>query len=168
MSAAADFVLDNEGEGQVVHFTGRLTLACIDDLPQRLDALHGDGLVLDLGKIEHMDTVGAWLIHRLTRDRGASVVNPNPDQSMLLEQVAKADQPVKIRPDKTPTFIRMLDQMGAANHGRDAHPARPARLLRRAADRDPGTSSPIRAASASTRSCKGSKWSASMRSASSA
>ena len=33
-----------------------------------------DPLVIDLGGVERMDTVGAYLVHRAMRDRGAEVI----------------------------------------------------------------------------------------------
>ena len=59
-----------------------------------------------------MDTVGAWLVHKLARDRNAEVTGANEEQASLLEQVAKADQPVKVRPDRTPPLYRVLGKIG--------------------------------------------------------
>src|SRR3546814_8925959 len=59
-----------------------------------------------------MDTVGAWLIHRLVRDQGAEVVGADEDQALLLQQVAQSDQLVKVRPDRTPPLYRVLGQVG--------------------------------------------------------
>ena len=56
MSAAADFSQDIEGDACHLRFTGRLTLARIGDLPQRLEDVRADRLVADLSRIERMDT----------------------------------------------------------------------------------------------------------------
>ena len=50
--------------------------------------------------VEKMDTVGAWLIYRAVRDRGAKVVGASEDVAGLLEQVAEADRPVQVRPEE--------------------------------------------------------------------
>jgi phospholipid/cholesterol/gamma-HCH transport system permease protein len=42
--------------------------------------------------VERIDTVGAWLIHRTVRDRGAQVTGASRDVAKLLEQVAEADR----------------------------------------------------------------------------
>lgn len=114
MSSTADFSQSDEGDGRTVRFTGPLTLARLGDLPERLDAIEGERLTLDLSGVERMDTVGAWLVHRLARDRNARIVGAQQDEAALLEQVAKADQPVKVRPDRTPPLFRVLGQMGEA------------------------------------------------------
>ena len=110
MNAPADFSYQDG----VVRFSGALTLARIGDLPARLDALGQEPTSIDLSEVERMDTVGAWLIHRLARERDVSVAGASEDESHLLEQVAAADKPVKVRPDTRGTFSRMLSETGRA------------------------------------------------------
>lgn len=114
MSSVATFDEEQDGDGRALRFRGNLTLARIGRLPERLDQVEGDNLILDLADVGRMDTVGAWLLYKMTRDRGARVVGANDEQAALLEQVAGADKPVKVRPDKTPAFARVLGQTGAA------------------------------------------------------
>ena len=114
MSAAADFRPSDRDGGRTLNFSGALTLARIGGLPRRLDAVNRDGVVLDLSGVERMDTVGAWLIHRLVRDRSAVVRGADPDMSRLLEQVAGADQSVQIRPDRRSPATRVLGEIGGA------------------------------------------------------
>jgi phospholipid/cholesterol/gamma-HCH transport system permease protein len=109
MNAPADFQFD---DGKL-RFTGDLTLAKIGDLPSRLDAVDG-AQSIDLSEIERIDTVGAWLVHRIVRDQGATVEGANEGTADLLAQVAAADQPIKIRPDSRPSFLRVLDEIGVA------------------------------------------------------
>jgi phospholipid/cholesterol/gamma-HCH transport system permease protein len=71
MPATADFQPSARDGGQTLSFTGALTLARVGGLSRRLEAVDRDGVVLDLSGVERMDTVGAWLIHRLVRDRAA-------------------------------------------------------------------------------------------------
>ena len=42
-------------------------------------AREADPLVIDLSGVEKMDTVGAWLVYRTVRDRGAKVTGASPD-----------------------------------------------------------------------------------------
>jgi phospholipid/cholesterol/gamma-HCH transport system permease protein len=109
MASPADFQQSEDG---TLRFSGALTLARIGGIAQRLDGLAPPRI--DLSGIERMDTVGAWLVHRLARDHDASVVGANQDEMHLLEQVAAADRPLKIRPDRRPSLVRILDQVGAA------------------------------------------------------
>ncbi|NIJ07450.1 phospholipid/cholesterol/gamma-HCH transport system permease protein [Sphingomonas vulcanisoli] len=112
MNSAADFDID-EADGGTLKLKGNLTLARMGDLPNRLESIKHPKRV-DLSGVERMDTVGAWLIHRLVRDSDAEVTGAREEESILLEQVGQADRPAKIRPDKTPSFQRVLGQIGAA------------------------------------------------------
>jgi len=114
MKNAADFTHSVDGDREVVRFTGEMTLARIGDLPDRLKVLDGKPLRLDVSQVTRVDTVGAWLIHRLARDRDTELVGASEHMAALLDQVAQADQPVKIRPDRTPPLYRVLGQMGDA------------------------------------------------------
>jgi phospholipid/cholesterol/gamma-HCH transport system permease protein len=112
MSAPADYQLADNAK--TLRFSGSLTLAQLGQLPQHLDELEASPDTIDLSDVERMDTVGAWLVHRIARDHDIKVNGASADQAHLLEQVAAADQPLKIRPDHTPTFKRVLEQAGAA------------------------------------------------------
>lgn len=110
MSAPADFELADNAK--TLRFSGSMTLAQLGQLPQQLDELEASPDRIDLAPVERMDTVGAWLIHRIARDHDIPVEGASQDQAHLLEQVAAADQPLKIRPDNTASFQRILDRMG--------------------------------------------------------
>jgi phospholipid/cholesterol/gamma-HCH transport system permease protein len=114
MSSAADFRQSVDGDRSAVLFSGDLTISSIRDLPRRLDAIEDQRLLLDLSQVSRMDTVGAWLVHRLARGRDAEIVGANEHFQVLLEQVAQADQMVKVRPDRTPPLYRVLGQIGGA------------------------------------------------------
>ena len=115
MSAAADFDLDDR-EGGTLRFSGDMTLARLGTLPQRLDSLPSSPARIDLSDVGRMDTVGAWLIHRIVRDHDADVLGASEDEAHLLEQVAAADKPLKIRPDRTLPLFRVLSQIGGATN----------------------------------------------------
>ena len=90
---------------------GSITIARAGTTQRELEAVP-DPLTIDLSKVEKMDTVGAWLIYRTVRDRGAKVVGASEDVAGLLDQVAEADRPVQIRPEEKWAPLRILDEMG--------------------------------------------------------
>src|SRR5687767_15810290 len=92
-AAAADFTLDDG----ILRFTGALTLAGLDDLPRRLTTLDPPRQI-DISGVERIDTVGAWIIHRIARDHDAEIVGADQDAAHLIEQVTAADMPLKVRP----------------------------------------------------------------------
>ena len=110
MNAPADFEFDDG----TLRFSGELTLARIGDLPQRLAAIAQAPAQIDLDGVDRIDTVGAWLVHRIAREHDARVIGADEDVCHLLEQIAAADKPLKIRPDPSPPFVRVLREMGDA------------------------------------------------------
>jgi phospholipid/cholesterol/gamma-HCH transport system permease protein len=59
-----------------------------------------------------MDTVGAWVIYRAIRVRGARVIGAKGDVEALLKQAPEFDEPVEIRPEERPGHLRILEELG--------------------------------------------------------
>jgi phospholipid/cholesterol/gamma-HCH transport system permease protein len=110
----ADFVEEMAGDVPVLRFTGRLTLPRLGDLPRRLEALARTPQRIDLSQIERLDTVGAWIVHKLSSEHDAEIVGLDADARTLLRQVERADQPVLMRPEPLNPFFRVLDEVGDA------------------------------------------------------
>src|SRR5579884_2251924 len=70
MTAAADFEEDDKG---ALRFSGSLTLGQLGDLPNRLAAIDRPPERIDLSQTEGIDTVGAWLVHRIARDHDVPI-----------------------------------------------------------------------------------------------
>lgn len=91
----------SETDQHVFAPSGALTIGRAGSTQREIDAAP-DPLTIDLGAVERMDTVGAWLVHRAVRDRGANVTGTTADVDKLLQQVADADQGSEgSRPAKT-------------------------------------------------------------------
>jgi len=96
----------------IYRISGALTITRAASTERELQSLP-DPLTIDLAGVNKMDTVGAWLIHRAVRDRGATVTGASADERKLLEQVADADQPTKTYPEQTNSASRALAELGA-------------------------------------------------------
>lgn len=103
--------IDTETPG-VVRLAGRLTLGRIGDLPQRLSSLSESPSAIDIHDVERMDTVGAWLVHRLARDSGAEIEGASEEAARLLAEVAAADQGTQVHADRTHPLVRVLNDVG--------------------------------------------------------
>ncbi|MGJ3629255.1 STAS domain-containing protein [Sphingomonas sp. MMS24-JH45] len=129
MTAAADFTVEND----VLRFSGDLSLARLGNLPDRL-AQHGQSVrTIDLSAVDRIDTIGAWVVHRYSREHKATIEGLSGDAQHLLEQVEAADQPVRMRPSPPPPSAACWHRHGDRDGG--AHLARPARLHGRDDDR---------------------------------
>ncbi|MCJ7421455.1 MlaE family lipid ABC transporter permease subunit [Sphingomicrobium astaxanthinifaciens] len=91
--------------------TGALTIARVGSLERDIAAAP-DPLVIDLARVETMDTVGAWLLYRTRKHRGAEIVNASPAARALLAQVAAADHDTQVRPDRPPGPLAFLEDLG--------------------------------------------------------
>jgi phospholipid/cholesterol/gamma-HCH transport system permease protein len=114
MSVTADFSRNVEQGRCVLRFTGNLTILRVRKLSEQLGEIDADHLTVDLSDVERMDTTGAWLIHKLERDRGATIVGANREQQLLIDHVTQADQPMKVKRDREFPVTRVLGEIGGA------------------------------------------------------
>ena len=114
MRAPADFERSDLNGEAVLRFSGNLSLACLGDLADRLETVDGAVARLDLSQVGRMDTVGAWVVHRFARDRGATIAGLSADEQHLLDQVIAAEHPIQLPPPPPGSFARALNEIGAA------------------------------------------------------
>jgi phospholipid/cholesterol/gamma-HCH transport system permease protein len=114
MSKAADLAEDTRDGDRIIRLSGYLSISCLKDLPARLDSIEGPVRAFDLSDVEHIDTIGAWTVHRTARRLGSEIIGSNDDAERLIAAVGAVDEPVSIRPDKTPPLQRVLGQIGEA------------------------------------------------------
>src|SRR3954453_21984610 len=100
-----------KGHGSVYRVAGALTITRAATTQREIDAL-ADPVTIDLSEIERMDTVGAWLVYRPVRDRGAKVIGASRDEVSLLKQVGEFDVPTRVVPDEPHNFVAGLRELG--------------------------------------------------------
>src|SRR3982750_4439914 len=101
----------DQRHGSVYRVAGALTITRAATTQREIDAL-ADPLTIDLSEIERMDTVGAWIIYRTVRDRGAKVIGASRDEVSLLKQVGEFDVPPRVVPDEPHNFMAGLRELG--------------------------------------------------------
>jgi len=104
----ADFAQDD----RTLRFTGAWTLAQLGDVPARLEHIDDTPEIIDLSGVERMDTVGAWLVHRLQRDHDIRIEGADDKAEDLIGKVGQVDRPFQIQPDEPPSFQRVLGRIG--------------------------------------------------------
>ena len=105
---------ETEDGGYVLRFTGDLSIAVIDDLPERLRDYGETIHKLDLSDTGYIDTVGAWLIYRTSRDTGAEIVGADKDAERLIAAVSGVDQDAQVRPSPPNPVLHVLNEVGEA------------------------------------------------------
>ncbi len=114
MSEAAELDPHMENDACVLRFRGNLSLLRVRRLSEEIDEITAEKITVDLAEVERMDTVGAWLIHKLERDRGATIINVSADQQTLIDQVAKADRPMPVEEEEEPVIEEIVGRVGSA------------------------------------------------------
>src|SRR5438552_15093949 len=102
----------DQRHGSVYRVAGALTITRAATTQREIDAL-ADPVTIDLSEIERMDTVGAWIVYRTVRDRGAKVIGASRDEVSLLKQVGEFDVPTRVVPDEPHDFTSVLRELGA-------------------------------------------------------
>ncbi|QMW23138.1 MlaE family lipid ABC transporter permease subunit [Sandaracinobacteroides saxicola] len=102
--------------GTTLALSGRLTVSRAATLDAALadirDTTPGP-ITIDLSAISRIDTTGAWVLHKLLRSRDDIRLTHASEQAQrLLEAVAAADMPCRVRPDTRPVLIRALGDFG--------------------------------------------------------
>ena len=101
----------HQPHGSVYRVAGALTITRAATTQRELDALP-DPITIDLSDIDRMDTVGAWIIYRTVRDRGAKVIGASHDEVSLLKQVGEFDKPARVVPDVPHNLASVLAELG--------------------------------------------------------
>jgi phospholipid/cholesterol/gamma-HCH transport system permease protein len=114
MLEMADFAEELLGEQAAIRFTGRMTLARMGTLPERLNAMSCAGCIIDLSAIERIDTIGAWVVHKFAHAQSATIVGASLDAQRLLKLVAASDKQVQVRPEPVNPLMALFGQIGAA------------------------------------------------------
>ncbi len=97
--------------GSVYRVAGALTITRAATTQREIDALP-DPVTIDLSDINRMDTVGAWIVYRTVRDRGAKVIGASRDEVSLLKQVGEFDKPARVLPEEQGGATRALAELG--------------------------------------------------------
>ncbi len=113
MGAPADFAIEERSEtGAVLRFSGDLDIATIGPIDTRLKSLDQTLALIDMADIGHIDTVGAWIVHRLARDHGCEIVNLSESGTRLVEAVGKSDVGDLERPHRPNVVTRAVGGTG--------------------------------------------------------
>jgi phospholipid/cholesterol/gamma-HCH transport system permease protein len=101
----------DQRHGSVYRVAGTINIARAATTQREIDGLP-DPLTIDLSDITRMDTVGAWIIYRTVRDRGAKVIGASHDEVSLLKQVGEFDKPTRVIPDEPHNFLAVIRELG--------------------------------------------------------
>lgn len=115
MAEPAEFTFEELPDGgQMLRFGGTLAIATIAKLDDQLRQLSTPIAKIDLSNIDHIDTVGAWLVYRTARDHDAAIVGADQDAQKLIQAVSGVDAQPAVSPPTSSRILRMFGEVGAA------------------------------------------------------
>lgn len=113
MNGAAQFTLDEDEAGGIrLALDGSLLVSTIGPIDSELRELDHAIAVIDLSGVEEIDTVGAWVMCRLSEHHDAEIVGANTQAKRLLSAVKGASSDVELSPVRRPVWIRVPATMG--------------------------------------------------------
>ncbi len=114
MADAADFTQEKLPDGSsVIRLSGTLAIAAVNGLDTRLRELAGSIREIDLSEVDHIDTVGAWLVYRTARDNDAKITGADSDAKRLIEAVGNVDDEPAAVMEKPTAIMWFLSETGA-------------------------------------------------------
>ncbi|MCK0129125.1 ABC transporter permease [Erythrobacter sp. F6033] len=113
MDGAAQFTLDEDEAGRTrLSLSGPLLVSSVGPLDRELEELDADLNLIDLSGVEAIDTIGAWVMCRLSGKHDAEIVGANDRAARLLSAVQNAGSDAELVPKRQPVWIRVPEAMG--------------------------------------------------------
>ena len=110
----AEFTTEEGPEGAIrIVFSGPLTVSSIGPLDDDLRAIEDRVGEIDLAAVSEFDTVGAWVICRLSREHQASITGASDKAARLIAAVSRSDGSADITPPELPLITRVPQRIGA-------------------------------------------------------
>ncbi len=108
-----EFTMEDGGEGgSTLAVDGPLLVGRVGDLDQDLRDLDMPIARIDLAGVHDIDTVGAWVVWRLARDKDAEIVGASENASRLIETVKSHESTAEISPRRPDLLERVPEAVG--------------------------------------------------------
>ncbi|MGB7371061.1 ABC transporter permease [Erythrobacter sp.] len=114
MDMSAHFSIEDDGSGESwLVLSGPLLVSTVGQIDEELAAIDQPLAAIDLAQVEEIDTVGAWVARRLSRQHDARIVHASDKAQRLLEALdgAQSDE-TSLRPPRVPVWQRVPAAMG--------------------------------------------------------
>lgn len=116
--------LEIDGHGDVLRLIARgswliETASRLEDIVARVQPMAQNRAEIDLCQVTALDTVGAWLVHRLQLQLDAVQVKTvfrfgNDKQKRIVEHVCKSDAYCDIEPPRESALLKLVEDVGIA------------------------------------------------------
>ena len=112
MANSAEFTVEELPSGQILRLSGTFAIASIGDVDRALRDINGPICEIDISGVTHMDTVGAWLVHRTAKEHDAQITGGAHDAGRLIDAVRGVDQAEVVAKPPISSLYRFLAEVG--------------------------------------------------------
>jgi phospholipid/cholesterol/gamma-HCH transport system permease protein len=112
MANSAEFTVEDLPSGQVLRLSGTFAIGSIGDVDRSLQEISASVSEIDISGITHMDTVGAWLVHRTAKEHNAKITGSAHYASRLIDAVSGVDQAEAIPKPPISSLYHFLAEVG--------------------------------------------------------
>ena len=112
MANSAEFTVEELPSGHVLRLSGTFAIASIGDVDRALRDISGPICEIDISGVTHMDTVGAWLVHRTAKEHDAQITGCAHDAGRLIDAVRGVDQAEVVAKPPISSLYRFLAEVG--------------------------------------------------------
>jgi phospholipid/cholesterol/gamma-HCH transport system permease protein len=112
MANSAEFTVEELPSGQILRLSGTFVIASIGDVDRALRDISGPICEIDISGVTHMDTVGAWLVHRTAKEHDAQITGGAHDAGRLIDAVRGVDQAEVAAKPPISSLYRFLAEVG--------------------------------------------------------
>ncbi|MEP3050292.1 MAG: ABC transporter permease [Erythrobacter sp.] len=108
MDGVAEYSLfEDEAERQGLALSGPLLVSSVGNLDRELDKLGHEFAIIDISQVEEIDTIGAWVVSRLSSAHQAEITGASPRAQRLLSAVRGAGSNADMVPPRDPVWVRV-------------------------------------------------------------
>jgi phospholipid/cholesterol/gamma-HCH transport system permease protein len=109
----AQFTTEGDANGAAtLSFKGPLRVSTIGLVERELRRLDQTIAKVDLSQVSEIDTVGAWLAYRVSRDHSAEITGASDEARRLIDAVSKSSGTAAIAPEREPALVRVPREVG--------------------------------------------------------
>jgi len=113
MSGLAKFAVEQDDQGQGTLFlSGALLVSTVSEIDHGLEAIDVPLGSVDLSQVEEIDTVGAWIICRLSLRHDVKILGASKRAQRLLSAVHEASNDADLSPPVEPVWERVTGYLG--------------------------------------------------------
>jgi phospholipid/cholesterol/gamma-HCH transport system permease protein len=113
MDGLADFEIEHDEQGHAkLSFSGALLVSTVGEIDHGLEAIDEPLDSVDLSAVTEIDTVGAWIVCRLSRRHNLEILGASDRAKRLLHAVQGASNDADLSPPRAPLWERVTEQMG--------------------------------------------------------